>query len=129
MFLVHLVFGVLAGNSLVSIKILDIDRPCPRLLHGPQVDCKLNLHVKGDIDQNWDQILVDFKIFNDTMIFINCKTSCLSNGFSDTKIEKLNGSSQQTKWRIFFIYYAIKSLPIIGEMIICMWRFLHNCSP
>lgn len=63
----------LAGNSLVSIKILDIDKPCPRLLHGPQVGCKLNLHVKREIDQNWVQTLVDFKIFNDTMIFINAR--------------------------------------------------------
>lgn len=65
MFLVHLVFGVLAGNCLVSMKILDIDRPCPRLPHGPQVV----LHVKREIDQTWDQTLVDSKIFNYTRRF------------------------------------------------------------
>lgn len=69
MFLVHLVFGVLAGNCLVSMKILDIDRPCPRLPHGPQVVRKLNLYVKREIDQTWDQTLGDFKIFNDTRQF------------------------------------------------------------
>jgi hypothetical protein len=65
-FLVHLVLGVLARNSLVSIKILDIDRPCPRLPDGPQVVRKLNLLVKREIDQTWDHTLVDYKIFNDT---------------------------------------------------------------